>query len=165
MHALLVRDKGLAALPGRLHQKLLPVAPAAGGGDVVMIDRRFCIVGGQNLVRASVAVLAVCPRSAGPVGLGMEAMCVSLLRISVALGATNLPGRGFMDQALHILVAIHAGKQIAVDGMFHLVSIHVQADLLSVLHRSQGGVGVAGKTVFVLGLLLGASRISANKQG
>ena len=62
MHAFLIGDEGLRALAVRLHQKLLPVASAAGDGNVGMIDRRLGIVGGQNLVRASVAVLAVCRR-------------------------------------------------------------------------------------------------------
>ena len=34
MHALLVRDKSLRALAVRLHQELLPVAPAAGDGNL-----------------------------------------------------------------------------------------------------------------------------------
>jgi cbb3-type cytochrome oxidase cytochrome c subunit len=69
-----------------------------------------------------------------------------------------------MRQTLHIRMAINAGEHIAVDGMFQLPSIHKQARLLAVHFRRQGGVGVAGKAVFVLELMLGASRTGANQQ-
>ena len=129
-----------------------------------MIHWRLGIGGGQNLVRASVAILAVCSRPAGTVRAGMKAVRVSFLCVGVALCAANLPGRGVMRQALHILVAINASEQIAVDRMFQLAFIHIKADLLAVHLRGQGGVGVAGKAVFVLELMLGASRTGANKQ-
>src|ERR1039458_1018516 len=91
MHALLVRHKGLTALPVRFHQKLLPVAPAAGGWNVVMIHRRFDVTCSQNLVRASVAVLAVCGRcDPTPGGIGVVTVRISILLIRMALGAGNL---------------------------------------------------------------------------
>jgi hypothetical protein len=61
-------------------------------------------------------------------------------------------------------VTIHAGEKIAVYGMFHLAFIDEQADLFAVYLRCQRGIGVAGKAVFVFGLLLGASRTDAKKQ-
>jgi hypothetical protein len=70
-----------------------------------------------------------------------------------------------VHQTLHILVAINTSEHIAVDRMFQLAFIHIQAGLLAVHLRGQGGVGVAGKTVLVLELMLGASRAGANKQG
>ena len=54
---------------------------------------------------------------------------------------------------------------IAVDGMLQLAFIHIQADLLAVHFRGQGGVGVAGEAVLVLELVLGASRAGTHKQG
>ncbi len=59
MHALLVGEERLVALPIRLHQKLLPVASAACRWDVAVIHRRFWVIGCQNLVRPAVAILAV----------------------------------------------------------------------------------------------------------
>lgn len=46
MHALLIRDERLVALPVRFHQELLSVAPAARRGDVVVIYRRLGVIGG-----------------------------------------------------------------------------------------------------------------------
>ena len=82
----------------------------------------------------------------------------------MALCAANLPWRGIMRQALHILMTINASKHVTVDRMFQLAFIHIKADLLAVHLRGQGGVGVAGKAVFVLELMLGASCTGANKQ-
>lgn len=115
-------------------------------------------------MRATVTVLAVCPRPACFVGFGVEAVCVSLLCIRVTLGATNFLRCGLVHQTLYILVAIHAGKKIAVDGMLHLAFINKQANLLAVYLRCQRGIGVAGKAVFVSGLLLGVSCADAKKQ-
>ena len=83
----------------------------------------------------------------------------------MALGAGDLLRSGLMDQALHILVAIHAGEHRAVNGMLQLFFIHVQADLLAVHFGGQSGVGVAGKAVFIFGLVLGVSRAGPCKQG
>ena len=61
-----------------------------------------------------------------------------------------------MRQALHILVAIHAGEHAAVDGMLELVLVDEEADRRSVLVRAgERGVGVAGEAVRVLELLRG----------
>ena len=46
--AVLVGDEDLRAAAGRLHQKLLAVAGAAGCGDVGVVDRRLRVAGGQN---------------------------------------------------------------------------------------------------------------------
>jgi hypothetical protein len=70
-----------------------------------------------------------------------------------------------MRQALHILMTINASKHVTVDRMFQLAFIHKQARLLAVHLRGQGGVGVAGKTIFVLKLVLSAGSPGAKKQG
>jgi hypothetical protein len=70
-----------------------------------------------------------------------------------------------MRQALHILVAIHAGKHGAMNGMLELAFIHKQADLFALHVRGQCGVGVTGKTVSILELMFGMSRTSPDKQG
>jgi len=62
VYALLVRRECLRTLPRALHQKLLPVAPSAGIRNVVVIHRRLRIVRPDNLVRPTVAVLAICRR-------------------------------------------------------------------------------------------------------
>ena len=94
----------------------------------------------------------------------MQAMRVSLLRFRVALGAGNFLRRSFVDKALHICVAIHAGKHAAVNGMLHLDFVHIQAGGLAVYIFCQCGVGVAGKAVRVFDLVFGASRGSPGEQ-
>src|ERR1017187_1197877 len=91
MHAFLVGDEGLGAFAVRLHQELLPMAPAAGIRNVAMIHWRLGIVGTQNLVCPSVTVLAACRRRfAGRARLEVGAVRISLLRILMALGAGDL---------------------------------------------------------------------------
>jgi hypothetical protein len=70
-----------------------------------------------------------------------------------------------MDQALHILVAIHAGKHGAVDGVLELGFIDKQALLLAVDVLTHGGVGVAGEAVDILEFVLGMRDGSPEKQG
>src|SRR5208282_5964224 len=55
VHAFLVGMKLLRALADAVHHDFLAVTGAAGGGNVVVMDRRLGIVGGNNLVRAAVA--------------------------------------------------------------------------------------------------------------
>ena len=58
VHAVLIGDEGLRAFAVRLHEKLLPVAAAAGGGNVGVIDGRLGIAGRDDLVHVAVAVFA-----------------------------------------------------------------------------------------------------------
>ena len=102
---------------------------------------------------------------AGLADLGVVAVRVSELRIGMASGARDFLRRRLVNQALHILVAVHAGKHRAVDRMLQLACIHIQADLLSIHFRAHGGVGVAGKAIFVLGLMFSAGRTGPNEQG
>ena len=127
--AVLVGHKDLRAAAGQLHQKLLPVACAAGGGDVGVADGRLGIARRQNCVRVAVTIDAGGGRR--PVGLlrgGVEAVPVRGLRIGVALGAGDLRGSRFVRRRLHVLVAVHAGEHTAVDGLLHLAGIDGEAD-------------------------------------
>jgi hypothetical protein len=49
--------------------------------------------------------------------------------------------------------------------MLQLVFVHIQADLFAIDFGSQSGVGMAGKAILVLELVLGASRKGDGKQG
>lgn len=140
------------------------MAPAARDRNISVIHRRFCIGSRQDLVRASVTVLAVCSRPARTVSAGMKAMRVGFLCVGVALCAANFLRRSVMRKALHIFVTINTSEHIAVDGMLELALVHKQTDLLAVHLRRQGGVGVACKTVFVLKLMLSASSPSTKEQ-
>jgi hypothetical protein len=95
----------------------------------------------------------------------MKAVSISLLRVGVALGAANLLWRGLVNQAFHVFVAIHTGKEIAVNRVLQLAFIHIQANLLAVDLSGQGRVAVASKTLAILGLMLSTSRTRPPKQG
>jgi hypothetical protein len=69
-----------------------------------------------------------------------------------------------MHQAGDILVAIHARKHPAVDGVFQLLPIHIQAHVLPVDLCGQGGITVAAKTIFIFELVLCAGHAGAGKQ-
>ena len=56
VHALLIADEGLRCFAGRLHQELLAVAGAAGGGNVGVIDGRLRISCRKDGVRIAVAI-------------------------------------------------------------------------------------------------------------
>ena len=141
------------------------MAAPAGGRTVGVIDRRFWVAACQNLVRAAVAVLAVCRRRfAGFAGLGVNAERIGLAGIRVTLNASDLLGRGLMGQALHIRVAIDAGEHPAMNRVAQLASIHIEADLFAMRIHRQGGIGMAGEAILVLKLLFRASRAGPGKQ-
>ena len=112
--ALLVADEGLVAVAGRLHQELLAVAGAAGGGNVGVIDGRLGIGCRQNGVRVAVAIGA--GGGNGSVGLargGVVAVRVGGLRVGVAAGAGDLGGCLIVRRGLDVLVAVDAGEHAA----------------------------------------------------
>ncbi len=76
--ARLIGEEGLRGFAVRLHEELLPVAAAAGGGNVGVIDGRFGIVAGDDLMDVAVAVLAACGDFAVAYGLGVNAVRVAL---------------------------------------------------------------------------------------
>src|SRR5437868_15417222 len=55
---LLVRKKRLRAMSAGFHYELLPVAGAAGGGNVRMVDSRFRVCGGEEFMGAAVTIRA-----------------------------------------------------------------------------------------------------------
>lgn len=164
MNALLIRDEWLGAFSVRLHEELLAVTLAAGGWDRSVGNRRLGVVGTDNLMRLSVAVLAGGSGNAGLGGLGMEAVREGLLCVAVAVGAADLFGWGFVGQALDVFVAVDAQEHAAVDRMRELVAIDEERDLLAILFFGQGRVGMAGKAVFVLELVFGAERGDRDKK-
>ena len=73
-------------------------------------------------MRAAMAILAPGSRHALLARNRMGAMRVSLLRVRMALPAGNFLRRRIVRQALHVGVAIHAGKQPPMDGVLLLAS-------------------------------------------
>jgi len=71
----------------------------------------------------------------------------------VALGASNSQRSRLMRKALHVLVAVNAGKHAAVNGVLEFGLIHEQADGLAVFLRGQASVAMAGKAIRILELL------------
>lgn len=90
---------------------------------------------------------------AGLARFRVSAMRPGVERTGVALGAGDFFGRLVVRQALHVLVAIHAGEHGAVDGVLELVFVDVEADHRAVYVLGEGGIAVAGETVCVLELL------------
>ena len=84
------------------------MASAARIRNILMIHRRFFVVGGHHFVRASMAILASRRGRARLACDRVLAVCVSILRIRMTLRALDLLRRRLMRQALHILVAINA---------------------------------------------------------
>jgi len=164
MYAVLVRNEGLGADSIRLHQKLLPVTAAAGRGNVSVIHRRLYIVGGQNLVRASMAVLAISGWATGLGRFGVLAVLVCGLFVRMAIGAGGRKPPVLVLGIVGRFVTIHAGKHLAMNRMFQLAFVHIQTDASTVNLFGDGGVGVAGQAVLVVGLILRASRASQCEQ-
>ena len=153
VHAFLVADERLRALAAGFHKEFLPVAAPACTGNVLVTDRRFRIVRGENLVGAAVAVLASGGGSTRIARGGVRTVRIGMLRIGVTLGAGDLLRRRVVSQALHILVAIDARKHGAVDGVLELALIDKQADGFAVDVFRQRRVAVAGETFGILELL------------
>src|SRR5208337_5068140 len=142
------------------------MALAAGGGNVGMVHGRFDIVGRQNLVRPAVTIHAPGAwRPTGLVRLRMMAASVSFLRVGMALRASDLCRRSLVRRFLHVRVTIDTGEHLAVDGMFQLVCIDIEAGLLAVGLSHQTGVGVALKAILILGLVPGICGAAAKEQG
>lgn len=155
VNAVLVGDERLCALAVRLHKKLLPVAAAAGGGDVGVVDGRLGIARALNLVNVAVAIFATGGNFSALVDFRVHAVRIGLAGIGVALRAAYLLWRGIVDETFYVLVAIHTGEQAAVNGMLEFVLIDVEADGLAVYFRGQCGIAMAGEAVGVLELLRG----------
>jgi len=158
MHALLVGDEGLRAHAIRLHQKLLSVAAATGSRNMRVIDGRIWMAAGQHLMRAAMAILAIRRDLAAGDNLRVCAVRVSSLCIGMAVSAENLLRWRIVRQALHVFVAVHTGEfHRAVDGVLELLAVNEKRDGLAVHIGGEGRVTVAGETIFVFQLVLGAS--------
>lgn len=128
----------------------------AGNRNIDMSYRRFGVVGSENLMRVAVAILARRRSCAGLSEPGMRALRVVSLRVRVAVRAGDFFRRGLVDEALHVLVAIHAAKHGAVDGALQLLSVNEEAHLVAICFGGQRLIGMAGETVFVFRLMFGA---------
>jgi len=104
-------------------------------------------------------------RSIRPLRDGVEAVLVRGLFVGVALGACD-PGRSILvRRGLHVLVAIDAGEHSTVDGLLHLFGVDGEADRLAIrIGGGERGVRVAGETVGVLRLVLGAGERCPGEQ-
>ena len=166
VNALLVGGEGSGADAARRHHELLAVASAAGLRNVGARDLRLGIAGRQHLVHAAVAVLALGHVGvAGGRGLGVNAVIVGGLLISVAGGAHRLDRRGVVRKGLDVGVAIGAAEDAVHRGL-ELGVVDMQADLLAVLVFRESGIVVAGQALVVahLGSMLRRSP-SREQQG
>jgi len=165
VNAVLVGDKGLGADAVRLHQKLLPVASAAGDRDMRMVDGRIGMTASENVVGITMTVLAIRGNSAAGDDLGMCAVRVGGLRVGMAIGAEDLLGRRLVGETFDVLVAVHASEfHGAVDGVLQLLAVHIERNGLAVHIGAQGCVTVAGEAVFIFQLVLGARGESRAQQ-
>jgi len=127
------------------------VAGSARRWNVRVMHARLGIARRQQFMRAAVAVntagrLAV----AALHGFAMEAAIVGCLLVGVAAGASDPFRCRLVRRTGYISVAVHAGEHAAVDGIFELLWIDMQADGLAVNVMGQRGVAMAGET-FVSG--------------
>ena len=125
----------------------------------VMADRRCRIGSRHDLMRIAMTILAGGRwRLARFAGLRVQRSSPGMLRIRVALLARDLFRRLVMRQALHVFVAVHAGEfHGRVNGVLELFRVHVEREGLAVYLGGESCVTMAGETVFVFQLVLGAS--------
>lgn len=158
VHARLIRDERLSADAVLFHEEFLPVAPAAGGGNVGVVDRRIRMAGRENAVLRSVAVNTCGRGGRSACGLCMHAVRERILRGGVAIAAGNLGRRIVVHQALYIFVAIDAAQHLSVNGVLELILVYEKTYRLAVFVVCERAVAVAGETVGVL-QLLGCARM------
>ena len=139
----LIGEEGLRGFAVRLHEELLTVAAAAGGGNVDVIHGRFGIVTGNDLVDIAVAILAACGDFSGAGDLGVNAVRVALALIGVALVAGDFFRGRVVGEAFDVGVAINAGE-CAVNGVLELAGVDGDAVAIAIGHA---GVAVAGEAV------------------
>jgi len=151
VNAGLIGEERLRGFAVRLHEELLPVAAAAGCGNVGVAYGRFWVVAGDDGVDVAVAVLAGGRNFAGAGDLGVNAAGVSFVRVGVTLVAGDFFRGRVVGEAFDVGVAIDAGK-CAVNGVLELVLVDGEAVAVAIGHV---GVAVAGEAVGVLELLRG----------
>ena len=133
VYALRIGSDHLRALAAILHNELLTVASAAGRGNVGVMNARLWIAGGQQLVRAAVAIDASrCFIVSTLHGFAVETAVVGSLLVRMATRACDFLGRSLVPGTCYVGVAVDAGKHAAVDRIFKGLRIDVQADGFSV---------------------------------
>lgn len=139
MHALLIGDVRLGAVPAGFHYEALAMARSASERDVGVIHARLRIACRQQLVWASVTIGA---GGSLPIARfdrrGMKALVVRGLLIGVTRGARNLLGRAIVRRTLEVSVAIDAVEHAAMNGRLESIGIHRKADLLAINLFAQG---------------------------
>lgn len=112
----------------------------------------------QYLVSIAMAVLAIGGDFSSGDDLRMRAVRVRIFCASVTARAKHFLRRSLVPQALHIVVAVNAGKlHRAVDRMLQFLPIDKQRDLLAIHVFGQRVVTVTGEAVLVFQLVLGTS--------
>jgi len=99
-------------------------------------------------------------------GLAVEAAVVGRLLVGVTGRAADFQRRGFVRGTLHVGVAVDACEHAAVDGIFEVLGIDMQADRLAIDVVGQRGIAVTGKALFRSGLwrLLGGWRLAGREE-
>ena len=152
MDAGLVGEEGLRGFAIRFHEELLPVAAAARGRNVDVVDGRLGIVTGDDFVDIAVAILAASGNFAGACDLGVNAVRVGFVRVGMALVAGNFFRGRVVGEAFDVGVAIDASEHGAVNGVLEPGLVDGDAVAVAIGHA---GVGVTSETVRVLELLRG----------
>ena len=120
------------------------MAGAASCRNVGVMDLGFGIAGGEQLVRTAVTIDA--RRSLGVPTLhcfAVKAAIVCGLFVGVTRRASDFLRSSFVRGAGYIRMAIHAGEHAAVDGVFELLRIDLQADRFAIDFVGQASITVA----------------------
>ncbi len=146
VHTLLVGSHHLRALAAIFHHKFLAVAGAAGRGNVGVMHARLGIAGGEQFVRAAVAIYAGGGFAVASLhSFAVEAPIVRCLLVGMARRARNLLRSCFVSGAGYVRMAVHAGEHAAVNGVFKGLRIDMQAGGLAVDVVRERGVAMAGQ--------------------
>ncbi len=138
----------MRALAAVCHHQFLTVAGSAGRGNIRMMHTGLRITSRQQLVRASMAIDASGGVTVASLHrLGVETALVRGLLVGVAGGASDLLWRSLMRRTFDIGVAVDAGEQAAVNGIFEMLWIDMQANGLAVYFVAECRVTVAGKAL------------------
>ena len=134
------------------------MAAAASGRNVRTVDRRIGGAPGKYLVGTAMAVLAIGGDFAGGDDLRMRAVRRGVLCVGVAVGAHDLLRWRIMRKALHVLVAVHASElHGSMDGALEFLSVDVERNGFAVDLGGQTRIAVAGETIVIFQLVLGAN--------
>jgi hypothetical protein len=76
--------------------------------------------------------------------LAVETAIIGSLLVGVAGGTSDFQRRSLVRGTLYVGVAVYAGKHAAVNGVFKVLRIDVQADRLAVDIVREGSIAMAG---------------------